>query len=62
MVERADLLMTMGEAKDDFYSQKKAAKTAERRREQDKERMGAVSVDAATGRSSSSGSEDGKDE
>ena len=57
MGELADLLMTMREAKDDFDSQKKAIKTAERKKGEDKERMGAILVSAATKRKAASDSD-----
>ena len=57
MGELADILMTMREAKDDWESQKKAVKTKERRKEEDKERMGQALVDAAKKRKRNSSSE-----
>lgn len=58
MGELADLLMTMREAHDDLDVQKKAAKTAQKRKEEDKERMGQVLVDLATKRKNKSDDDD----
>lgn len=59
MGELADLLMSMREARDDWESQKKSVKVAERRKEEDKERMGQALVNATTKSKTPSNSSDG---
>lgn len=50
MGELADLLMTMREAKDDIDAHHKAVKTAQRGKDDEKERMEQALVDLATKR------------
>ena len=61
MSELADLLMKMREARDDWESQKKAVKTAERRKEENKQRTREAFVSAATNRRASSSSHEDAD-
>lgn len=57
--ELTDLLMSMRRARDDWESQKKAVKVAERRKEEEKKRIGQALVNAATKRKTASDSSKG---